>query len=329
MVRSAGVRYFVTGATGFIGRHLCRRLVADGHEVVALVRDPEKAVRVLGAIETLTGDLSIFRARDIELPAFDVVVHLAAVVAGKNEAEYHEVNHQAVVDLVDALERQAWEPRRFLFASSLAAGGPTVATRPLREDDPSGPIDAYGIAKLRAERRVAEASFPTTSFRPSIVLGPGDDATLTLYRMARSGWVVRVAGVDQVVSFVDVDDLVEAIVLMAEEATPEHRVYYVAHDEAVRTSDLLATMGRALGKRVTPVPVPKAVLRCASFVATAASKVLGFQNQLDEKQYRQMTAPAFVCSTERLQRSLGWRARIGLEPSIAKAVAGYRAEGRL
>lgn len=79
------MRFLVTGATGFIGTHLCHRLVADGHQVVALVRTPGKAHRLPAeGVEVLHGDLSLFQDGALELQPCDVVIHLAAVIAGKD-----------------------------------------------------------------------------------------------------------------------------------------------------------------------------------------------------------------------------------------------------
>ena len=98
------MRVLVSGATGFIGGHLVERLVADGHEVSALVRTPAKAARLreLG-VELLECDLSIFQELDRELPEADVVVHLAGVVKAPDADGYEAVNYGAVVDLLGCL----------------------------------------------------------------------------------------------------------------------------------------------------------------------------------------------------------------------------------
>ena len=115
------MKVLLTGATGFIGGHLCRRLVAGGNHVVALVRDPKKAASLPGEVERLEGDLSLFDRPDLALPACDVVMHIAGVVSANAAAEYDAVNFRAVKSLVESVARQSWRPRRLLFASSLAS----------------------------------------------------------------------------------------------------------------------------------------------------------------------------------------------------------------
>ena len=326
------MRIFVTGATGFIGAHLCRELVAGGHQVVALVRDPKKAAAELPAsgVETLAGDLSLFERDDLVLPPCELVVHLAGVVAAKSPEQYDAVNFGAVKHLVKALARQSWRPRRLLFASSLAAVGPTATRVPKTERDPAEPVEPYGRAKLKAEQFLAaEAPFPTTSFRPSIVFGPRDTATLTFFKMARRGIGFRVAGQPQALSFIDVDDAVTGIVAMAQDTSDAHRTYFLSAREQMDTELLWKAMSEAIGRRVRVMRVPRPMLRSASVLSTAFSKVFGFTNQLDAKQYDQMVAPAFLCSSEALQKAHGWTPRVSLVGSLAKAWAGYKADGWL
>jgi nucleoside-diphosphate-sugar epimerase len=323
------MRVLVTGATGFIGRHLCRRLAERGDAVLALVRSKRKASALAPGVEVLEGDLSLFADPGLVLPPCDVVVHLAGVVAADRPDEYEAINFGAVKDLVACLSRQSWTPRRMLFASSLAAGGPTERAKPLTESDPPRPVDPYGDAKARAEAVVREAPFPTTAFRPSVVLGPGDDASLTLFRAARAGLGFRVSGPPQELSFVDVRDLVEAIVLMADDTRPGDHCYYASHPSPTDTRALWRELSAAVGRKVAVVPVPAWALYVAMRVATAGSALFRFKNQLDAKQYRQMVAPAFVCSSERLREDLGWQPRHDLADCLAHAADGYRAAGML
>jgi nucleoside-diphosphate-sugar epimerase len=323
------VRVFVTGATGFIGRHLCRRLVDRGDQVAALVRSPLKANGLPGEVKLVQGDLSMFADPRTELPQSDVVIHLAGVIAADKPEEYEAINYGAVKDLMECVGRQKWKPARLLFASSLAAGGPSASGVELTERDPPRPVDPYGDAKARAEALVRGAPFPTTAFRPCMVLGPGDEASLTLFRAARAHVGFRVAGAPQELSFIDVRDLVEAIVVMADDRRPGSFCYYASHPSPTNTRELWRELSRAVGRAVLVVPIPRWLLYIAMRVATAAAAVLRFKNQLDVKQYAQMVAPAFLCSSASLRGELGWAPAHDLADCLAHAAEGYRAAGAL
>lgn len=323
------MKIFVTGATGFIGLHLCRRLIADGHEVHALVRTPRKRRQLPAEVQVLEGDLSVFQDETLELPEVDVFVHLAGVVAGSSPQHYWEVNYVAVKHVAACLERQRFSLRRMLFASSLAAAGPS-ARLPRRESDVDRPIDPYGRAKKQAELALAEASFPVTSFRPALVLGPGDPAFLTLFKLAKRGVGFRVARHRQRLSFVGVSDAVEAIVLMAQDSSRSDKTYFVAHPRAVTLEELWRGLGQACDRqRVAVLPVPKWALRVGVIFSARLSGWLGVTNQLDAKQYQQLTAPAWTCDSAALRSDLGWTPRVDLAAGARAAADGYRAAGWL
>ena len=96
------MRYLITGATGFIGTHLCRALVARGDEVVALVRTPGKASNLPAAVQHLAGGLGLFADPSTRLPEVDVVVHLAGVVAAPSPEVYDQ--------MLPLLTRPKWTP---------------------------------------------------------------------------------------------------------------------------------------------------------------------------------------------------------------------------
>jgi nucleoside-diphosphate-sugar epimerase len=323
------MRILVTGATGFIGRHLCDRLVARGDEVVALVRWPETEAPLPASVKVLAGDLSVFADPAMILPPCDVVIHLAGVVTAERLSDYEAVNFNGVKHLLECIGRQSWKPARFLFASSLAALGPSRAGEAHTERDPLRPIDPYGEAKARAEALVAAASFPTTCFRPGAVLGPGDPQSLTIFRSASRGFGFRVAGRPQELSFVDVRDLVDAIVLMAGDRRPGSYRYFASHPDALNVLGLWSEVARAVERYVVVVPFPAWALYVAMRITTTLAALFGFRNQLDAKQYKQMVAPGFVCTSAALREELGWKPRYTLAECIAHAVDGYRAAGAL
>lgn len=321
------MKVFITGATGFIGSHLCEALVAQGHELVVLVRSPEKAkVLPTRGVEVIAGDLSLLKDPSLVLPPVDVVIHLAGLITAVNEEEYREVNYQAVEDLVHTIERQTWRPKRMLFASSLAAAGPTVLGHPLTEQDPCRPVDPYGEAKYEAERFLQEASFPVTSFRPALVFGPRDSATLAFYRMAKFGVGFALAGPPQELSFIHVADLVDGLIAMMGDTTSEHRTFFVASEAPMDSVSLWSSLSSAMERKVRVIRLPRTVLKVVSWVTAAAARVLPVRNQLDDKQVQQMLAPAFSCSAMALQKAYGWEPTRSLEDAMRDAWAWYRSE---
>ncbi len=325
------MRIFITGATGFIGTHLCHRLVADGHEVIALVRNPQKA-RDLPTenLHQLKGDLSIFKDPELLLPPCDQVIHLAGLVAADRLEDYREINFTAVQNLLTCLKRQRWQPKRFLFASSLAANGPSDSSRPHVETDQEQPNEPYGQSKLDAERYLRTyAPFPVTSFRPGAVYGPGDPALLTIFKMAARGFGFRITGFNQLISYIYVDDLVDAIASLLGDTSSQHRIYFTTHPENANLDQMWNELSRVMERHIFMVPIPKAIFFALMLGSTAAAKLLRYHNQLDYKQYQQVTVPAFACSSAALQRDFAWQPKYNLARCIEATTAGYREAGWL
>jgi nucleoside-diphosphate-sugar epimerase len=325
------MRFLITGATGFIGTHLCHRLVSEGHEIIALVRNSKKAKSLpQEKVHVLKGDLSRFKDPNLELPRCDLVIHLAGIIAAPRVRDYYRYNYDAVVDLVECLKRQSWKPQRMLFASSLAAAGPTSPEKPKTEEDKDEPNEAYGRSKLEAEQYLKnEALYPVTSFRPGAVYGPGDPAFLTIFKMASRGYGFKVARLNPGFSYIYVDDLVDAITQLASDTSTVHRTYFTTHPEHATINEMWDVLSTIMDKKIRVAPIPKALLYLFMLGSTAASKIFSFTNQLDIKQYKQITAPAYLCSSRALQDDFDWKPRYNLAECIKKTAEGYREAGWL
>ncbi|MBX7148085.1 NAD(P)-dependent oxidoreductase [bacterium] len=321
--------FLITGATGFIGTHLCNRLTADGHKVYALVRNPQKAASLpKKGIEFIKGDLSLFKDKKLKLPQVDYVLHIAGIVAAKNVQGYFDINTQATIDLVECLKRQSWKPKRMLHASSLAAAGPCLDGKPKNEKSPNNPIEPYGQSKLAAEEYLNQNTpFPVTNFRPGIVMGPHDPAMLTLFKMAHYRFGFKVMGLDAGISFIHVDDLIEAIVAMSFDVSNKHKTYFAVYDEVIKTSAIWKSLKKATGKRLFMLSVPQPLLYLLMLGSTALSKIIPYTNQLDIKQYKQITAKAYSCTSKALRDDLGWQPKHNVEEAVKKTYQGYREIG--
>lgn len=324
------MKVFITGATGFIGVHLCHRLVSEGHEIIALVRSPEKAKKLPQKnLAIIKGDLSDFKKNDFLIPYCDIVIHLAGMVSAKTDDAFFAHNFHSTVDFIECLKRQNWTPKRFLYTSSLAAAGPSGESKPLTEDMPPCPIDPYGKSKLKAEEFLATAPFPVTSFRPGVVLGEGDENSITLFKIAKTGIGMRIAGIDQKISCIDVEDLVEAIFKMSLDQSAQHKKYFAVNSEIVDVRMLWDALGQSVGKKVFLIPVPKFLVFALASFFTLLSKIFSFRNKIDLKMYRQMTQKAFLCSSEKLQQEMNWKPKYGIYEMTKRAAEGYRKSGKL
>lgn len=248
-------RVLVTGASGFVGGALLRRLAEEPDvEVVAGVREqgpasPHCEQLVLGNLE----DLLIGPQ---QLQGVSVIVHTAARVHVMHErssdplSEFRRVNVEGTL----ALARMAAEAgvRRFVFLSSIKVNGESsLPGAPFRADDPPCPQDPYGLSKLEAERglqRIAdETGLEVVIVRPPLVYGPGVRANfLSMMRWLHRGIPLPLGGIDNRRSLVALDNLVDLLVCCLRHPAAANQTFLVSDGEDLSTSELLRRLGHAL-----------------------------------------------------------------------------------
>jgi nucleoside-diphosphate-sugar epimerase len=251
----------LTGATGFIGRHLLRELPKRGYRVRVLLRRPTMLPpEASGAV---VGDLAAPRNMANALADVEAVIHSAGLAHGMSglpEDDYRAINTQATVALARAAARAG--AKRFLFLSSVRAQSGPVADAVLTEDREPRPTDAYGRSKLEAERGLAEVGIEWAALRPVLVYGPGVKGNMaTLLRLARTPWPLPLGGLTGRRSLLSVDNLVEAVDLLLREGGPLRRPFIVADPEPLTLPQMIAAMREGLGRRPGLVPVPAALIR--------------------------------------------------------------------
>lgn len=241
------MKVLLTGASGFVGGYLAPGLVAAGHEVFALVRDPA----LYSAPEGVTAvEADLARPLDIDsLPQADAVVHFAqANVALPDEAAtLYRVNSSSTLDLLEHARRCG--AGRFLYASSASVYG--FGERPFSEDDPPSPPDLYAVSKLNSEQLAAAYGrfFATAVFRLVAPYGPGQAGRMIpgVIGRVRDGRAVTLNdGGRPRMNPIYVADAVESIVASLE--LDGHVVVNVAGDEVAGIGDLARLAGEALGR---------------------------------------------------------------------------------
>ncbi len=237
------MRCFVTGATGFVGSRVVRRLLDEGHDVCVLARDPGKAI-VLGLSlgQVVEGDLfAIGKMRDA-IERSDVVFHLAAEIATqKDERKLWRVDVEGTDAVSEAAERS--KIKRFIFTSSVVVGDPGGEV--LRPEVPLVATTQYGRAKLEAERRLSRTDLPVVVLRPSHVYGPGGWYAELARDFARGRRFYPGNG-ENWWDVVHVDDVVSALLLLAEKGEPG-QAYHVVDDCPVRMRDFFEITAHAMG----------------------------------------------------------------------------------
>ena len=325
----------VTGSSGFIGSHLVEALLARGATVRALVRPETRAggrdPRVAYHTADLLDDRSV-RQSPIWTDATHVF-HVAGVTKRRTLAEFRYGNVVPLANIFAALtEGRGARIQRVLLVSSLAAAGPAPALdRPVREDDPPHPVEAYGRSKLEAEQvatRYSE-SMPVTIIRPSAVYGPRDVDFLNIFKQATNRVAVYAAPADQLMSIVHVRDLVRATMMAAESPRARGRLYFVGSDAPVSWRTLYEEIAGLASSNFRAVQLPSSLLRVAGHAGNALGLITGRPVLLNTNKVSLASPSWWLCDSTRAHDELGWHPEISLQDGLRETYYWYREAGLL
>jgi nucleoside-diphosphate-sugar epimerase len=315
----------VTGAGGFLGQALVRALRVRGDAVRALVRRPEPAL-VRPGVEVILGDATDPKVLAAAVEGAEVVFHLAGLRRATERDAFWRVNVGATRLLLDACVAGAPALRRFVLAGSRAASAPSATG--CREEEPAAPVEWYGESKAEAER-VAFLyldRLPVTVARPPRIMGAGDRENLIFFKLARRGWALGFGG-DRPLSWIDVDDCAQGMLLLADRPEAVGQAFFLASDQRTSVQGVMLAAAEALGVPARRVDVPGPVLSAAARLADLVSRVSGRKLPLNRKLAQQLLAPGWVCDTGKARSLLGFTAPTPLHDSMARAARWYRERG--
>lgn len=326
------MRALVTGATGFTGGHLARGLVARGHTVRAIVRDPQR-IGDLGqaGVEIVRGDLRDPASLAAAMAGVDTVYNIAAVYrqAGTAAEVYRQVNAVAVGELVAAASRGG--VRRVVHCSTVGVHG-DVEHPPADEDAPFRPGDVYQETKLEGEQIAREAGrrlgIDVTIARPTGIYGPGDRRLLKVFRgVARRRFPMLGRG-EIYYHLTYIDDLVEGFVRCGEHPAAAHRTYILAGGEVTTLNELVALVAEVAGVRPPRLHLPVWPFWIAGAACEAVCVPLGIEPPLYRRRVDFYTKSRAFDIT-RARAEIGYDPRVGLREGIARTLAWYRDHGWL
>ena len=309
----------ISGGAGFLGLHLARRLLADGHDVRTLDVVPLDDAGLEQSVQELRGDIrDRDRVRELVIGA-DVAVHAAAALP--IQASRDSIRSVNVAGTENVLqEARDAGVQRVVFISSTAVYG-VPEKHPIEEDDPLVGVGSYGESKIDAEGLCRVAAVETTIVRPKTFIGPERLGVFEiLFDWIREGRRIYILGQGHNrYQLLAVEDLVDAIVRTGSVPEAARQTFNIGATEfgTVR-SDLQSLIDHAgSASRLRPVPVRPAE------IALRALELLRV-SPLAEWHYKTAHKDSFV-DVSRAQRVLGWEPRLSNRDALIETYDWYLA----
>jgi nucleoside-diphosphate-sugar epimerase len=259
--------FLITGANGFIGKVLIKRLSQDGHLVSALVR---KKIEVPYSNETFLIPSINAKTNWTELlKDRDVVIHLLARVhimddkASDPLMEFRNINVDVTIALAKEAARQGI--KRFVFLSSVKVNGESTSDHPFSETNLVHPQDAYAISKWEAEEALRQISKETgmeiVIIRSPLVYGPNVKANfLKMMQYVKQGIPLPLGSIQNKRSLIGIDNLVDFITTTISHPKAANQTFLISDDEDISTTNLLRRIGECMEKPARLIPISPKIL---------------------------------------------------------------------
>lgn len=335
------MKILITGASGFIGSFLCEEALKQGMETWAGMREhsskrwlQQKDLKFAVLDMTDTGRLrqQLMECKET-VDKWDVIVHAAGATKCLRREDFDKHNFWCTKNLVNTLDELDMLPEQFLYVSSLSVLGPVREEQNadgtyndmVVTDEPQ-PNTAYGESKVKSETWLRQKGIPCTIFRPTGVYGPREKDYFMMAKSIKQHVDFAVGYKKQVLTFVYVRDLVNAIFsAIGKGDIANGKTYFVSdgHNYSSRAfSDLIQ---QELGvKGVWHIKAPLWLLKCICMVSEVISNLTHRPIALNNDKYNIMKQRNWQCDISPLEKDLGFKPEWPLERGVKECMQWYR-----
>lgn len=332
-------RTLIVGAGGFIGGFIAARSLALGHETWVAVRQSTSRryltdPRLHFVVLDYDDEAQMTEALTTALPEgdrWDWIIYNLGATKCANFADFNRINFGYLRTFTGVLTAHGLTPERFLYMSSLSALGPAA------EDGSYAPLDSktipqpntrYGLSKMKAETLLRTLpDFPWIIFRPTGVYGPHEKDYLMMIRSIDSHWDFGVGYRRQMLTFIYVEDLVDAMFAALESSATLHGTYIISEDRAYTQAEFRRIVAEELGgKFVIPVRLPLWAVYAASVVAEKWGLIQCKPSTLNRDKFRIMRQRNWNCDISDARRDFGFSPRFDLRTGLKATIEQYQAD---
>ncbi len=327
------MKALITGANGFIGTNLVKRLQAEGWSLRILVRKESRLRHSLSdGVEIVTVDYSDYTTLIEPVKGIDVIFHLAGITKGLDRKHFRSANVMPLENLCRAITESGAKPGKLVFSSSLTAGGPAINCElPNTEKISRPPIDLYGESKLAAEEVLKKYgdTVPHTILRLAAVFGPWDVDFLVLFKQLYGGLNLYFGDKYKYVNALHVEDVLNALKESAINKNAHNQLYYIGHDHSFTWQMIHNSILRAAGRKGFEVSIPFFVAKAVCTLGSAWMRLSNKPVLLNSEKIKLSKPRYWACSNQKAKTELGFNPAISIEEGMRRTMEWYVDNGWL
>ena len=320
------MKVLITGATGFIGKHLVKALVEDGHYCRCLVRETSDIddLAKLDNIELVYGDIVNKDSIEKTTKNIQLVYHLASQIGkhGVSEDQFYSTNINGTRNLLAASSNG--DVKQFVFCSTpgVQGKGYSQASETLLYNPPH----IYEQTKCEAERLVLkfhqERNLPVTIIRPDFVYGPGDLRRLSLYRAIRDKRFYVIGNGKSFLHPTYIDDVIQGFLLVANNIVAFGQIYNIAGPRPLTVEEYARTIAQTLNVTFPGIRVPKTIALVTACAFEGFSKISGKEPLISRSKVEFLTK-SHGSDINKAKTQLGYEPKFEFEKGIRNTIDWY------
>ncbi|MCI0329897.1 MAG: complex I NDUFA9 subunit family protein [candidate division Zixibacteria bacterium] len=248
------MKVFVAGATGFVGSHIVKKLVAHGHSVIALAHKRSDEVLKGAAVEKREGSILDLNSLRSTAKGAEAIVNAVGIIKEVKGKTFDGIHRQGVENLIAAAKENGI--KRFIHISALGTG--------------AGIDTAYFRTKEAGEKVLMASGLDWTIFRPSMIVGPGDGFSTEMLALMKKGPFIPVIGKGEYkLQMVYIEDVAECVALALQKPETIGQTYCLGGPDIMTMNEVLDFLARWKGIHKPKIHIPLFIMRPAAAIMKA------------------------------------------------------------